>query len=218
MLKGPAAAINALPAPPVIGAPHLYGKESLLMQRIFSSGVRNYMEFGLGGSTLAAIRAGAETIISVDSDRSWVAAVRRHPEIAPLVASGLASILHGDIGPVGAWGTPVDNTRPSKWPRYIAAPWAEAARRDIFPDLIYVDGRFRVSCCYSVVIAAAGRKEAPPRVLLHDVNKERPHYLDVLAYFEVDEQVGSLCLLKLREDASSMAALASLLTRQFDVR
>jgi hypothetical protein len=186
------------------------------MQRVFASGIRNYMEFGLGGSTLAAIRAGAETIISVDSDPAWVAAVRRHAEIAPLVASGAASILHGDIGPVGEWGNPVDRTPSTKWPRYIATAWAEAARRNLSPDLIYVDGRFRVSCCYSIAAIAAGRSSVPPHVLLHDVNEGRKHYLDVLTFFDIAEQVGSLCLLKLRENASPAGALASLLGRQFD--
>jgi hypothetical protein len=188
------------------------------MQRVFASGIRNYMEFGLGGSTLAAIRAGVETIISVDSDPAWVAAVRRHAEIAPLIASGAASILHGDIGPVGEWGNPADRTPSTKWPRYIATAWEEAARRNIMPDLIYVDGRFRVSCCYSIAAIAAGRSSAPPpHVLLHDVNEDRRHYLDVLTFFDIAEQVGSLCLLKLCEDASPIAAMASLLTRQFDL-
>jgi hypothetical protein len=205
------------PPPPVIGAPYLAGEEPELMQRVFASGIRNYMEFGLGGSTLAAIRAGVDTIISVDSDPAWVAAVRRHAEIAPLIASGAASILHGDIGPVGEWGNPLDRTPSTKWPRYIATAWAEAARRNISPDLIYVDGRFRVSCCYSIAAIAAGRFSAPPpRVLLHDVNEERPHYLDVLAFFDIAEQAGSLCLLKLRQDASPVAAMAKLMFRQFD--
>jgi hypothetical protein len=204
---------------PVIGAPHLYGDEPALMQRVFAAGIGNYMEFGLGGSTLAAIRAGAETIISVDSDPAWVAAVRRHAEIAPLVASGAASILHGDIGPVGAWGTPVDPTPSTKWPRYIATAWAEAARRNIFPDLVYIDGRFRVACCYAIAAIAAGRISGPPpRVLMHDISEDRRHYLDVLTFFDIAEQVGSLCLLKLREDASPVAAVASLLVMQFDFR
>ncbi len=126
---------------PAIGKPHLFGDEPALFERVLADGVRNYLEFGLGGSTLAAARAGAEALVAVDSDGAWVQAVLRHPEVAPMVASGRATILHADIGPVGDWGSPVDSTHATQFHRYISAPWREWVRRNALPDLIYVDGR-----------------------------------------------------------------------------
>ena len=57
---------------PTIGEPHLFGDEPALFERVLGDGVRNYLEFGLGGSTLAAARAGAEALVAVDSDGGWV--------------------------------------------------------------------------------------------------------------------------------------------------
>jgi hypothetical protein len=200
-----------------IGPPHLFGDEPALMQRVFGAGMRNYMEFGIGGSTLAAIRAGAEMVVSVESDPAWVETVCRHAEVAPLVARGAARIIHADIGPVGDWGYPKDASRLRHWHDYIAKPWLEWERRQVLPDVIYVDGRFRVACCYSIALAFAGRTDVPsPSVLLHDMDVRRPGYRDVFLYFELAEQVGSLGLLRLRADVSRPAAMASLLARQFD--
>ena len=58
-------------SPTSIGEPHLVGEERDLLDRVLS-GVRKYMEFGLGGSTLAAARAGVSEIVAVDSDAVWV--------------------------------------------------------------------------------------------------------------------------------------------------
>lgn len=201
-----------------IGLPHLFGDEPALMQRVFGAGMRNYMEFGIGGSTLAAIRAGAETVVSVESDSAWVETVCRHAEVAPLVASGAARIIHADIGPVGEWGYPKDISRLTHWNDYIAGPWLEWESRQVLPDVIYVDGRFRVACCYSIAVAFAGRTDVPPpSVLLHDMDERRPGYRDVFLFFELAEQVGSLGLLRLRPNVSRLAAMTSLLARQFDV-
>jgi hypothetical protein len=202
---------------PEIGPPHLFGDEPKLMQRVLDQGVSHYMEFGLGGSTLAAVRAGAQSVIAVDSDANWVAAVSGHPEIAPLIDRGAAVILHADIGPIVEWGHPKDRSHLARWHAYIAAPWAACDRRGTIPDLIYVDGRFRVGCCFSIAVAFAGRSELQqPRVLLHDVDEGRPGYRDVFTYLDLIEQIGGLCLMQVRRDASPIAAMASLLQRQFD--
>jgi hypothetical protein len=201
---------------PTIGKPHLFGDEPGLFERVLGQGVRNYMEFGLGGSTLAAARAGAESLVAVDSDGGWVRAVQRHPEVAPLIASGRATILHADIGPVGEWGSPADKTHAVQFHRYISAPWREWARREALPDLIYVDGRFRVSCCYSIAAVFAGADVPPPRILMHDMVPERTAYLDVYRFLDVVEQVGSLCLMNLKDHVQGTAVLAALLERQFD--
>ena len=37
---------------------------------------RRYFEFGMGGSSLMAVRAGIAEMVSIDSDPAWVDAVR----------------------------------------------------------------------------------------------------------------------------------------------
>jgi hypothetical protein len=190
--------------------------ELALFERVLASGRRHYAEFGTGGSTLLASRAGFETLVGVESDPEWARKVREDPAIAPLVAAGRASILHADIGPVGAWGSPVDRGMAERWPRYLATMWAEWDRRGLFPDLVLVDGRFRVACCLSVALLAAAARQAP-LVLLHDVQDARPAYRRVFDAFHLEEQAGTLCVLSPRQRVSPAANLAGLLGRLFEV-
>lgn len=204
----------------VIGDPCLLEGERQLMNRVFASGCRRYLEFGLGGSTLMAIRHGAETIVAVDSDPGWVASVREHPEVAPLMAAGAAAVLHADIGPIGPWGAPKNRSRIDCWPNYVRLPWAEWGRRGGLPDLVYVDGRFRVACCLSVALAAAENRDTGPGplVLLHDVRDDRPYYGEVFEFFEAVDGVNTLRVLRARSGVPASGILAKLLEHQFDYR
>lgn len=178
-----------------------------------------HFEFGMGGSSLLAVRAGVRQIVSVDSDAAWVAGVREHPEIAPRYADGSVSALHADIGPVREWGAPADRASLQMWNAYLAVGWTEWARRKALPDLVFVDGRFRVACCISVALVNMQRQpEAGLRVLMHDVNDERPHYRDALEFFEQVEIVDSLMLMKPRSDVSAALGISRLMHRQFDFR
>lgn len=199
-----------------VESPHLFDNEHSFMADVFHRGFKRYLEFGVGGSTLMAVRCNFDAIVAVDSDLSWISAVRNHPEVANALTAGRASVLHGDIGPIREWGNPKDASSIRCWPNYIAAAWREWAKRSCLPDLIYIDGRFRVACAYSVAVVLAGDRASDSRVLMHDFSEERPSYRDVLKFYEIVEEEGSLVELKLREDATPTAALADLLLRQFD--
>jgi hypothetical protein len=92
--------MNSLSAAPKVGAPHMSAAEVVVLQDLMRSGVSRYLEFGSGGSTLMAVRAHIKTIVSVESDPQWAAAVRSDPEIAPRIDDCSAVVLHADIGPV----------------------------------------------------------------------------------------------------------------------
>lgn len=174
----------------------------------------SYFEFGMGGSTLMAARAGVRQIVSVDSDRAWVDAVRAHPEIAPRCADGSMSLLHADIGPVTDWGRPADRSAVRKWSQYLSVGWTEWARRETLPDLVLVDGRFRVACCISIAVVCA--QSSSPRVLLHDVDDKRAHYRDALQFLEQIDQVETLLIMQPRKDLPIALSLSRLLEQQFD--
>lgn len=177
----------------------------------------SYFELGMGGSSLMAVRAGVRRMVSVDSDGAWVEAVRSHPEIAPRCADGSVSLLHADIGPVADWGRPADRSAVRKWSNYLSAGWAEWARRGAQPDLVLVDGRFRVACCLGVAVVCMGLPvEALPRVLMHDVDDKRAYYRDALEFFELVETVDTLLVMRPRTGISPALALCRLLERQFD--
>jgi hypothetical protein len=59
-----------------------------------------------------------------------------------------AHVLHVDIGPTGDWGHPTDDSRARHWPDYALQVW------DLpdfsHPDVVLVDGRFRLGCFLTV--------------------------------------------------------------------
>lgn len=203
-----------------VGEPHLFSGELEVMTRVMRSGHRRYQEFGVGGSTLMAIRSGLESVVAIDSDPKWVDAVRQNPEVDAAIRSGRADIRHADIGQLSQWGHPKDRKQIQRWPTYIAAAWDAWSKRNEMPDLIFVDGRFRVACCLSVIVAASSdlRLTNELRVILHDVVPERPYYDEVFGFFDVVESMNTLRVMKIKPNLSASRVMSVLLCRQFDQR
>ncbi len=129
---------------------------------------RCYLEYGCGGSTIyACCVANVEVVISIDSDKVWIANV-----IDSLTASsGLLLIEHCDIGDVGEWGVPRSNERVNDFWNYMTLPWRIAKANNKHPDLILVDGRFRVaSFLFSLISARMGT------IIMFDDYMDRPEY------------------------------------------
>jgi hypothetical protein len=207
-------------ATPLLGAPHLFGGEAEVITRLMRSGHHRYQEFGVGGSTLMAVRNGLESVVAIDSDANWIAAARQTPEIDAAIRSGRVDIRHADIGPVGQWGYPIHRENIGNWPIYIATAWDAWAVRNEVPDLIFVDGRFRVACCLSVILAVGGASTPSQdlRVLLHDVSPERPYYDEVFAFFDIVESINTLRVMKIKSDLSYSRIMSVMLRYQSDQR
>jgi hypothetical protein len=132
-----------------------------------------YLEYGSGGSTVAAASL-RKPFITVDSDRVYLESVRR-------------KIAH--IGITTAWGYPLLKTetpgRLVRWRNYAELPWTYNIR----PDLILIDGRFRVHCAlYSI-------SRLDDFEILFDDYASRPHYREVEKFAEL-EMRGRLAVLK----------------------
>ncbi|MCI0598423.1 MAG: hypothetical protein L0Y60_02700, partial [Beijerinckiaceae bacterium] len=105
---------------------------------------RTYLEYGTGGSTVQAARMGKQ-FCAVESDAIFLDAVRN--KIGKLQNN--QHLIAIDIGITGSFGVPIF-TKPTKsrltsWRKYPNAPWA-LFDREKHPDLMLVDGRFRVAC------------------------------------------------------------------------
>ena len=192
---------------------HMTVPEIAMLRRVLEQGYRTYLEFGIGGTTPLALRAGLKTVIAVDSDPKRVALAREHPELSEAIAAGQAKVMHADIGPVAAWGNPADETNRPKWPTYVERAWNCCARHGYRPDLVFVDGRFRVACCLSAALAAEKAD-----VLIHDIGPERPHYNRIFEFFDTVESEQSLYLLRQKPGSDRLQLLAQLLRHQFDFR
>lgn len=150
-----------------------------------------YVEFGSGGSTVYVDRAGLPAV-SVEND----------PYYARTVASRLSGgRVRQRVIPMGltqAWGVPLF-PRAARAQAYVAAPWNEQP----FPDLILVDGRYRVACALeSARRAFAAGVQA---TLMFDDYAPRAHYHAAERHLGPPELAGRMALFRIGRQAVSEA-------------
>jgi len=156
---------------------------------------RNYLEYGSGGSTILANRT-VTNLVSVDSDSSFLADVRR--KLAQSDSRAMAKLIHVNIGLTVDWGIPAftkpTRRRVRRWEEYAKAPWRYFRTIGQQPDLILVDGRFRVACVLESLLCLSPLSET--KILLDDY-VGRPEY-GVVADFADVELVGRMAVLRPR--------------------
>jgi hypothetical protein len=143
---------------------------------------RTYLEFGSGGSTVLASRV-AQTVVCVETDREYLDAVRAAVGDAP----ARMIYCHADIGTTAQWGAPLVKlgtaSQRRRWAHYPWRPWEVL---DNEPDVILIDGRFRVAS------AAASMLRAPAARILFDDYTDRPFYWAVDAIGDRVAQAGRM--------------------------
>jgi hypothetical protein len=167
----------AHPAFPNAPQPHMPEEERQALTSALQN-AQSYLEFGMGGSTVLAAWLGVPQIVSIDSSEEWIENVAS--QIAPLQSSSQIELLHAPIGETLEWGFPKNTQQQSQWPDYYSKPWRVAHD----PDLVLIDGRFRVPCfLYSLL------QLKPGATMLWDDYADRSEYhhieqhLAPVAYF-----------------------------------
>ncbi len=127
-----------------------------------AAALKSYGEYGVGESTNWVHKNTGATITSVDTSKEWIDTVKSQVGV-----SNRLDMKFVDVGILSSWGRPVDYSKRENFGRYIRAIW----NSDSAPELILVDGRFRVACfLYSLLMAKAGTK------IIFDDYSNRPHY------------------------------------------
>lgn len=158
-----------------------------------------YLEYGCGGSTsYAALEAKVENIISVETDLKWIEAMCQGLQDT----SANVYLEHCNIGPVGDWGWPIKSDLYINYPLYASMPWNRAKVLGLAPDMVLIDGRFRVaSFLYSLVSARVGTQ------ILFDDYIDRPYYHVVEQFCRVSEVQGRMAIFSV-DHHYSMASIA----------
>ncbi len=156
--------------------------EAIALRRTYA-GAECILEYGSGGSTVMAAELG-KVVWSVESDPDWARMMRDYFAAHPPL--GEVHIVHADIGPTKEWGHPVDDSEWKKFPRYPLAVWDNP--RFTHPDVVLVDGRFRVGCA----LATAFRITRPVTLYIDDyADRKRLHAIeDFLG--KPDEMIGRM--------------------------
>lgn len=149
-----------------------------------------YLEYGSGGSTLLAARLNVKTI-SVEGDRFYAKAVKNAlPEDHAVV------MLTPDIGLTKQWSAPLFWAS-KKGKTYVSAPFALIATE--VPDLILVDGRYRVACALEAARQTNIRKSSA--TILFDDYVDRPHYHEIEKLLGAPKLVGRAAIFEVGIDA-----------------
>lgn len=147
----------------------------------------HYVEFGSGGSTFQAAKLGL-AFTSVDSDPKFLEAVEEKIAQAGYRRPNQTLRLSA-IGKTGEWGYPQGEFTPQRietFRRYSDLPSRPK------PDLVLVDGRFRVACALKAMKLLKNDREW---TLVIDDYVDRPHY-HVLSEFAAIDFVGRMALIR----------------------
>ncbi|MCG3769440.1 MAG: hypothetical protein JW384_00562 [Nitrosomonadaceae bacterium] len=139
-------------------------------------------------------------VVSVKSDKRFLATVMRKAA----ECSKKFTPLYVDIGPTKEWGMPTNLSFNESWKRYPQVPWRYFQSNGILPDVILVDGRFRVACVLESLINL-GDHEC---VFLIDDYFDRPGYraLEEEGFLVSIEIVGSMLVAKKSKEFDALKA------------
>ena len=148
-----------------------------------------YLEYGSGGSTVAASKF-AGIVVSVESDPVFLEAVRK-------ITGPRAHFIDPKIGLTREFGFPVNanptRARVEKWKRYPRAPWDFFRARGLIPEVILIDGRFRAACCLETILNV-GRDS---KILFDDYDSR--DYRIVERYADITSKHGRMAELQRKE-------------------
>lgn len=154
-----AKAARKLAAPPKSGS--LFdGSDAMFKREAAKSAV--YGEYGMGASSRWVLANTDALVLAVDTSAEWVSSVRSAFEKEPRLRAQWI-----DVGPVREWGRPVSFAKREAFPAYLTSIWDHAEQ----PDLVLVDGRFRVASFLTSLLNAQ-----PGTKVIFDDYTSRPHY------------------------------------------
>ena len=151
-----------------------------------------YVEFGSGGSTFIAAKNGLR-FVAVDSDRFFLKAVQDKIAEHGFLDLSRQTFRYADIGFTKGWGRPIvdqpkSEARLQSFRAYSDFP---ADVGETHPDLVLVDGRFRVACALKALRALRG---CSGWTIVIDDYIMRPDYKVVEQFATLDRLVGRMAV------------------------
>lgn len=146
------------------------------------------LEYGAGGSTIAAAELPGRVVMAVDSSLDWLNGIAawfaaNQPESRVL-------LHHVNIGETKAWGTPKDASGWSRYHQYPLSIWDHPEFEH--PDVVLVDGRFRTACFLATLFRASR-----PVTVYFDDYAERAAYHVIERYAKPDMVRGRMARFRL---------------------
>ena len=146
----------------------LLNGDNVLFKKLLEE-AKYYGEYGVGSTTIHALKK-EKKIIAVDSSYAWINEVSKS-----VINSRTTDLKYVNLGKVEDWGYPLGYTKKENFKLYRNYIWQKAEK----PDLVMIDGRFRVACFLTSL-----RYANPKTKIYFDDYLTRPFY-HVVEEFEV---------------------------------
>jgi hypothetical protein len=143
--------------------------------------------FGSDAMAALALACGVQMVTVLDSRMEMLRRARDRYNLARYVEANRLLLQHIEIGAVDSTGAPVRDPDRSLWKRYVSPRWDR-----VQPDLILLNGRFRVLAALKAHAALHGQQDF--RLACPSFHS-RPHYHALLRAFTVQDSAGDLAIL-----------------------
>ena len=164
--------------------------------------VNTYFEYGCGESTEFMYRHSNCKILAVDTSKFWVEKIK---SISTLDKEKRLNLQWIDVGGVAEWGYPTSFKMRENFKDYANWFW----RQNEIPDLVLIDGRFRVFCFLtSLKFAPIGTK------IIFDDYTNRPLYHLVEEFSAILDKCGRQALFEVTNEAKEIINDNTLLSFQ----
>ena len=184
--------------PTVFFFPHMTRDEYVLFKEL-CKGKKTFLEYGSGGSTIYLLKK-KKYVYSVESNPDFYAYMN---SIGLVKRSFGKRLLYRfiDLGPTNQWGKPLTPENSMNWPEYYSKVW-----KDIDPvkdpiDVIFIDGRFRVSCCLYSILKVVEYNWTNTVFVIHDFWRRKKYHV-VLEFLEEVNSAADLASFKLKENVN----------------
>lgn len=136
-----------------------------MLFKVNIKGISVYAEYGVGESTVWVLKNTKSNIIAVDSSKEWLEKIKL--KTSSRDTSNRIDFNWVDLGPLSNWGKPTSYAKIENIDTYLNYIWQQSLK----PNLVLIDGRFRVACFLTCLLKAdSGTK------LIFDDYVNRPYY------------------------------------------
>ena len=154
--------------------------------------VKTYFEYGCGKSTEYMYKKSNASIFSIDTNREWAT---KTLNLSKDYNDNRLNIKWIDVGDVADWGYPISFEKKQNFVQYANWFWNFGLR----PDLVVIDGRFRVLCFLtSIKYAPIGTK------IIFDDYTNRPFYHVAEEFLKIKDSCGRQALFEVDERSKKL--------------
>ena len=197
--------------------PYFATPESKLWFTEALASCRYYVEFGSGGSTCLAARLG-KPFVTVESDKKFLRAVKDKIVSVGYYNPDRQSFHYADVGFTGPLGKPVyflklSGQRKANFRRYSDFPLPPHGSLGL-PDLVLIDGRFRVACALKSIQAL---QDSEGWLIVVDDYGKRESYEVIKKFAHEVRRIGHMAVFQKKSDIDAAELSAAIKRFELDI-